>query len=100
MALIFHFECTLKCCLQFGFNLDQSKNLSSGYGRKVFVNDFSFAGQVASTICGPCLNDTDCSDPNSECVGDGNSTVCKCLPTHHLNSCGVCTEGNLNFVFT
>ena len=23
MAIIFHFKCTLKCCLQFLFNLDQ-----------------------------------------------------------------------------
>ena len=32
MVLIFHFKCTLKCCLQFCLNLDQSKILSSGMG--------------------------------------------------------------------
>ena len=37
MALIFHFECTLKCHLQFCFNLDQSKILSSGNGLKLFL---------------------------------------------------------------
>ena len=34
MAHIFHFTCTLKCCLQFS-NLDKSKILSSGNGLKV-----------------------------------------------------------------
>ena len=32
MALIFHFKWTLECRLQFCFNLDQSKILSSGNG--------------------------------------------------------------------
>ena len=32
MTLIFHFKCTLKCRLQFFFNLDQSKILPSGTG--------------------------------------------------------------------
>ena len=36
MALIFHFKCTLKCCLQFFFNLFQSKILSSGNGFKAY----------------------------------------------------------------
>ena len=30
MAFIFHFKCTLKCRLQFCFNLNQSKILLSG----------------------------------------------------------------------
>ena len=32
MVLIFHFKCTLKCRLQYSFNLDQCKILSSGNG--------------------------------------------------------------------
>ena len=32
MILIFHFKCTLKCRLQFSFNLDQSTILLSGNG--------------------------------------------------------------------
>ena len=34
MVLIYNFKCTLKCCLQFFFNLYQSKILSSGNGLK------------------------------------------------------------------
>ena len=34
MVLFFHFKCTLECCLQICFNLDQSKIFLSGNGLK------------------------------------------------------------------
>ena len=39
IVLIFHFQCTLKCCLQFFFfNLNQSEILSFGNGLKLLFN--------------------------------------------------------------
>ena len=42
IVLIFHFRCTLKCCLAMCFNLDQSKILLSDNGLSQLVNEIEF----------------------------------------------------------